>query len=546
MSKLYAKQNGAWAEYPAKALYRKENGQWVARSWAELGLKKRLYEWLPQTLGVMGYVSLGDSIAGGHMITDTWVEDYGGTGAQYGHDGRTETFIIPGCYTDIIGKELVALYGDHAFVKSFAQSGDTVADLMDKLTHATVREAIGKAKLVTICIGANDVLEPALSDLGTYIDTGSLAGAEAVIEANMTRLASDTETNSYRGLFDRLHEINPDAKYVFTTIYNPYKYLYLDESRDGFFGPLLATIPEMNLDIDEIIEDMFLGGTDLSYYDVTKFEWVSIELELDLDGLIKDGLLEISAVQQLFDRVNNLGAWSENYVTRLNEVLRSKITEYQAINPNFHLVDTKAAFDLFPDQTDSNADVDYSDLVNVEFTATYDTAKMDWGALWRDSDAATFWGDLAWKHLHFTNALPSTNVWDYVSFDLNSFAEELVALVIEKVILPNVDPHPEHHGHEVMKRVFTNALGLVKYEPNGGSSVPGEVVCTGGKPLCAAPVKFPLTFNGWHTDAALTQALDLEGTDFTETAEAFTLADLVDGGSVKDKQAVVTRLYAKY
>lgn len=549
MAKLYGKINGVWSAYDAVAIYRKEEGEWKARDWSifENG-KKYLGRSSLGVTGRVGYVCLGDSIAAGHTINEDWARNYG-EGSQYGKNGNTETAIVPGCYADILGKELLSVYGNQAFVKSFARSGDTVADLMEKLTHEPVRNAIQEAKIVTICIGANDVLQPAMSRLDEYINTGSLASAEAIIEANMARLASDTEANSYKALFDRLNEINPDAKYVFTTVYNPYKYLYLDEGHSGFFGPLLSTIPQMNIDVDKIIEDTFLGGTDLSYFDLSKFKWVSIELELDLDGIIKDGLLATPIVQQLFDRVNNLGAWSERYVTRLNEVLRSKIAEYRSISPNFHLVDTKAAFDLFPDRTDSNADVDYSDLVNVEFTRTFDTMKMDWGALWRSGygdNVAQYWGDLAWKYLRFSNALPSLNVWDYVSFDLAGFAADLVDQVVYKVIVPDVDPHPEHRGHEVMKRVFTNALGLVAYEANGGSHSPGEVVSAGQKPVCDVPTSAFYTFAGWYTDADLTQPLVMEDVIFTDTLDSFALANLVAGNTVQEKPMQVTRLYAKW
>ena len=285
-------------------------------------------------LQICHYVSLGDSIAAGHSIDANWETNYG-VKSQYGENGNTETVIVSGCYTDLIANELVGECGrNHTSVKSFAHSGDTVSDLMNKLNQDAVRNALKKANLVTVCIGANDVLQPALNDLWEYIDVGSLANAEAVIETNLTNLNTDSHTTSYVSLFNKLKEINPNAKYVFTTIYNPYKYLYLEENHNGFFAPLLATIPQMNLDVDKILEDMFLGGTDISYYDITKFEWVSIELELDLDGIIKDGLLGIPAVQKLFNRINNLGAWAEKYVegsgnfNGLNKVLRNKISSY--------------------------------------------------------------------------------------------------------------------------------------------------------------------------------------------------------------------------
>lgn len=411
------------------------------------------------------YVSLGDSIAAGHAINDAWEKNYG-TRSQYGNNGNTKTAIVPGCYTDLIHKDLITTLGGNVNLTSFAKSGDRVDDLIRMLDQDRVRTAVAKADYVTLCIGANDVLEPALSHLEEYINVGSLASAEAVIETNFAALSDDNNAYSYKALFDKLSAINPDAKFVFTTVYNPYKYLWLDEDRNGFFAPVLNTIPQMNLDVDKYIEDMFLGGKDLAYYDITKWKWVAIELDFDLDNLIKDGLLLTPIVQKLFDRVNGLCDWAERYVNRLNELLRSKINAYKAVNPNFFVAETKAAFDTYPDRPMAG-DVHYNDLVNVEFTRGYNTATMDWGALWRDrygesaAGIAQYWTDLAWKYLHFSNGFPSWNVADYVSFDLNGFAVDLVTQTIEKVIVPNVDPHPEEHGHRVLKGTFENAFESV-------------------------------------------------------------------------------------
>lgn len=408
------------------------------------------------------YVSLGDSIAAGHTIDDQWEHDYG-YGSQYGNNGNTKTAIVPGCYTDLIHKDLISTLGGNVNLTSFAKSGDRVDDLIKMLDHDRVRNAVAKADYVTLCIGANDVLEPALSHLDEYINVGSLASAEAVIETNFAALSDDNNAYSYKALFDKLSTINPDAKFVFTTVYNPYKYLWLDEDRNGFFAPVLNTIPQMNLDVDKYIEDMFFGGKDLAYYDITKWKWVAIELDFDLDNLIKDGLLLTPIVQQLFDRVNGLCDWAERYVNRLNELLRSKINAYKAVNPNFFVAETKAAFDTYPDRPVAG-DVHYNDLVNVEFTRGYNTATMDWGALWRDrygesaAGITQYWTDLAWKYLHWSNGFPSWNVADYVSFDINGFAVDLVTQTIEKVIVPNVDPHPEEHGHIVLKSTFSNHI----------------------------------------------------------------------------------------
>ena len=379
------------------------------------------------------YVSLGDSIAAGHTIDENWAINYG-EGSQYGKNGNTSTVIVPNCYTDLIGQELKKTYGEkNVSIKSFARSGDTVSDLIAKLSHDIVRNAIAKANIVTICIGANDVLQPALSHLEEYINTGDMSSLEAIVEANLATLNNDSASNSYMALFNKLATINPNAKYIFTAVYNPYKYLYLEDGHYGFFQPLLQTIPDMEI------------------------------LGFDIDSLIKDGLLGTPIVRQLFSRVNGLSGWAEKYVTKLNNVLKAKVSSYNATNPNFFVADTKALFDTFPDRGIS-AQKHYNDLVNVEYTRDYDTMQMDWGKLYEGTDAGTFWLNLA---------------TDYVSLsglDINGLANELVPQVIEKVIIPDVDPHPEAYGHYALMRSFADTLGwssldryTITFNANGGS-----------------------------------------------------------------------------
>lgn len=372
------------------------------------------------------YVSLGDSIAAGHMITDDWEKDYGRESQYWNKIGentfRTEpTVIIPNTYTDLIHKDLKKRYRGTVNATSFAQSGDTVATLMEKLDHTVVRNAIAKANYVTVCIGANDALTPCLENLDRYINGGAAVLDEiaAIIENNLAVLNDDSNGRSYTALFNKLAAINPNAKYVFTTIYNPYKYLWLEEGTDGFFKPMLDTIPQMTI----------LG-------------W-----EIDED--IKNSLLSNSTVQLLFDRVNGLCDWAEIRVNRINEILRNKVVAYQAINPNFLLAETKAVFDTYPDRP-VPADVHYNDLVNVEYTRGYNTALMNWGRLWNSvgKTREQFWKDLAWKHVSWSG------------FDVDGFWNEAVALTIEKVIVPDVDPHPEEYGHIVLKRVFEDELGI--------------------------------------------------------------------------------------
>ena len=451
------------------------------------------------------YVSLGDSIAAGYLITDEWPKvpfdpelgRYEGTGCEYGNTlsvnstPNSSTIIVKNSYTDLLGSYLSNIHGANKVSnKSFANSGQTVAGLIRKLSDSNIVNAIKKANIVTLCIGANDILGAVNDDsLGEYIQTGSLANIENEVVANLNRLNNDSDSNSYIALFNKLNSINPNAKFVFTTVYNPYKFLWLDDGPNGFFAPLLQNwIPDMSFSI--------LGMT------------------FDIKSYIQQYLLDQAIVRQLFSRINGLDAWVETYVTRLNDILKSKVASYS--NSNFMVADTKLLFDSFPD-TPVSASKHYCDLVNVEFTRGIDYAAMDWGALWRDDygdDYGAYWWDLADRYIVDRIEGGTYNPADW---DWEGFAAELVNDTIEKVIRPNIDPHPETYGQYLLSRSFKDALGwesLDKYsitlKPNGasGSDVIKNVVCVDGLPVYlnipALPYSAPSegkTYNSWNTSS---------------------------------------------
>lgn len=355
------------------------------------------------SLPLARYVSLGDSIAAGHTINADW-EKYYGEGSQYGKNGRTETVIVANCYTDLVRRDLAAKYNGKITAISFARSGDTVADLMEKLTHEAVIKAIKRATLVTLCIGANDVLTPAINGIGAYLNSGAIDDLARNIDTNLATLNNDSAPTSFKALFDKLISINPKAQYVFTTIYNPYKYLWIEESteannyKDGFFGPLMWAIPD------------WLGDT--------------------IANTIRRTFYNTAKVQDTIHRINAIGGLAEGFVTRLNDILRNKINAYG--NSNIMLADTKALFDTVPDRP-IPADKHYNDLVNVEITRGLNIDAMDWGKFWEGVD------------------------WWNAASNVDKIAEIVVNAVIDEVILPDVDPHPEEYGHEVLKASFESA-----------------------------------------------------------------------------------------
>lgn len=371
------------------------------------------------------YVSLGDSIAAGHMIDSDWESNYG-EGSQYGKNNNTETEIVANCYTDLIRTDLNNKYGDgRVWVKSFARSGDTTADLISKLDEYLVKNTISVASAVTVCIGANDILQPALNNIENYINYGSPALNEiaTMVEQNMAILNDDTNANSYKALINKLKAINPTAKYVFTTIHNPYKYLHLDESTadgeylDGFFGPLMWAMPN---------------------------SWGSISTT------VRASLYNTDIVEAVYDRINVLSGWVENYIIQLNDIIKTKVLSESS--EYFLVADTKAVFDCIPDRSVS-APVHYNDLVNVELTRGYIVEDLDWGQFW-----------------------DGISLSDITSGDLNGIMTNIVTRIVSEVILPDIDPHPETYGHFAMKRAFTDALGWeslnrydLVYDSNGGS-----------------------------------------------------------------------------
>lgn len=385
------------------------------------------------------YVSLGDSIAAGHSIDSNWGIDYN-IGSQYGNNNHKQTYIVPGCYTDLIRQDLISKYGEeYTQIISFAKSGDKVENLTNRLSDAPIVEAIKGATIVTVCIGANNILIPALENhFDEYVNTGNLSGLEATINNQLDMLykSRDPQTNaypygSYGFLFDKLYALNKKATYVFTTIYHPYKYLYLDRGIDGFFAPLLNIIPNWKVGIPGIYE-------------------------VDIGQTIKNGILSTAPIQTLYSRVNQLGAWLEPRIETLNICIRDKVAEYNAYRggkSNFKVAETKSFFDLYPDRPVAN-DVHYNDLVHVEFTRGFDVNQAKWGALTGTLDAKGYFTKLAAIYTKITNTAP------FVTFDMEGFANELKNDIIQKVLMPDADPHPKPFGHNVMRYSFNNVLDL--------------------------------------------------------------------------------------
>lgn len=426
-----------------------------------------------------GYVSFGDSIAAGHTIDENWDRDYG-TRSQYGgEDGNPSTVLVPGCYTDLIHKELVKEHGEGRVVTtSFARSGDTVEDLMNKLTHDVVKDTLRKANLVTVCIGANDILGAVSEDrIMDYLFAGNLAEIEAEVETNLNILNDDNHPYSYMSLLKELHKINPNAQYAFTVVYNPYKYLWIAEGNDGFFKPLLDTIPDITI------------------------------LGFDIDNILKDQLLSTDMVDQVTKRINVLSEWVESRILRLDQIIKNKIGRFsENVNPNFMVAETKELFEVFPDRPYS-ASKHYNDLISVEFTKGFDIYTVDWGKLYEGTGKSAFnyWVDAVTPHVSLSG------------IDFAGIFMGIMPDLMQYVIMPDMDPHPETYGQYVLSRSFEDVIGIksldrhtITFNANGGSGIMGNQIVVGVDGLPAFTniqpnAYFPgvegYYYNGWNTAA---------------------------------------------
>lgn len=105
-------------------------------------------------------------------------------------------------------------------------SGDTTTDLLNHLeaykdgTAADIND-FNDTDIITLCIGANNILSPAINSL-----TGFLLGS---ITENQFQASLDAGVDKFKEDYPKILEIFNNKKVVVMTVYNPYKYLSLND-----------------------------------------------------------------------------------------------------------------------------------------------------------------------------------------------------------------------------------------------------------------------------------------------------------------------------
>ena len=159
------------------------------------------------------YVSLGDSIAAGHSLSGHSINN------QYGMEGKTSTQIVDGSYTQLFRDNVLKANYENVKTISYAKSGQTSTDLLNNLKNdENIKESVKKADIITVCIGANDIL--------SVLNADDVAFSVAMYLADINdNIISDFEEgiktciNNYPKIIETLNELNPNAKILFQTVF---------------------------------------------------------------------------------------------------------------------------------------------------------------------------------------------------------------------------------------------------------------------------------------------------------------------------------------
>ena len=309
---------------------------------------------LAETKQSITYVAFGDSIAKAYAInlkTKSESEEL-----IIGADNSFE--LIDGSYVDLIRDSLNATYDTTAY--NFSKSGDDCQDLLDfiygfydsennqakdatnpnarfgSLTNEQVYNNVKNANVITVCIGANNILSFAPNLMMRFLGVQSPSITRAEMESQLRDyILGTSEIKGLKAEFEELltvlAKINPNANIYFTNVYNPYKVLKGDPTILYYVGTQYQSFTQANLDIISEVADMAIGG-----------------------GTDSSG----------------------NAFTGINNVIYNTILESN--NAKFKYIDTKSQFDAKYNSTNPIA---YNEYVNVQLekitTASITSGEVD-------------------------------------------------------------------------------------------------------------------------------------------------------------------------
>ncbi len=417
----------------------------------------------------LNYVSLGDSISVGTYVTNA---------GNLAYENN---------YTNLLTSYVSTLYSDVSKV-NYGKDGDNTTNFYSKITgldesgsplqcdaltlSQTIQNYIINADLVTISIGANDILGPAFANLMSFLvyDTD----ITPQLDAGLTSFI-----NTFPNIVERLKELNPNAKYVFTNIYNPYLDL-LGATEGVTLNTVIGTLPitQAKINLLGAISEVYINSSNSNVFPIKP--------------------MPVGADNKIIEK-------------GINQYL----AEYISGEENFAIVDTKTAFDNYY-ATNGDYDITNCSLLNYDgslvsnFNVLLDPHPSEDGqALMYNVFKNYFDNNLIITNLDF-NGAASTKPNDVKLYYKNDTITATDMPTLQKSgyafsewkIAPNYDETWNSEipltTHTTLKAFWTKVYQVI-YNTNGGTSVDSEQVLEGQKAEAPVfPTKSESVFAGWY------------------------------------------------
>lgn len=244
----------------------------------------------------ISYVSLGDSIPEGYGLSN--------------YANKSDDGFVSDSYTDSLKIFFKDKY-KNVTAHNYAQTGLTSTQLKDQLlaldgdslsqTQEEMKSNIESADVITVCIGANDILGPAQNNF-----------INILLEEDISPYLSQFDNGiaifntNFPIIVNTLRELNPTAKLIFSNIYNPYAALSISSS---------------NIEI---------------YYSMFKIYDIPSD-RVNLIGQIAEAYIDADIVY------NSNKEPIKTVETGLNQIIQNSIIGVE----NCHVLDVKSCFDTY-------------------------------------------------------------------------------------------------------------------------------------------------------------------------------------------------------
>lgn len=296
------------------------------------------------------YIAFGDSIAEGYAINLKTKSD----DETLITGGDEDYSFVENSYAKLIKTELEKYYNTTGY--NFSYSGDTCQDLIDyleefydyennsaknasannetypTLTNGEIYESVSTANIITICIGANNVLSDASKLITGFLGLNN--GTQTITQSDMEEICKDfilgNESKNIKGFkaeFNELlkifNKLNPNAKIYFTNIYNPFKVLDADSGLLYYAHSISSSLTQENLDIISSTTEIVIGGgKDSKGEDYTGLNNV---IESEINAFNSNNFILVNSKANFDEKFDNTNATTRkiynNYVnTRLDEI----------------------------------------------------------------------------------------------------------------------------------------------------------------------------------------------------------------------------------